>query len=206
MKRLLVVMSGLVMVWVGVFVIRETAQIVTLAAMVHPRLGDAVLALLLLIYGVCLGLPVVLYFRLPPPLRWPADGSAEAIGQYRQRLADRLSQNPVLKEVTVQAMDPSSLERACRMLSERAQVHITQTASMVFLSTAVSQTGRFDAGVPLSSEPKRPLRSVHPRKLVEEISFRDQIGAEERALRFSNRQMNPNNSYRKELSCQNRHR
>jgi hypothetical protein len=92
-----------------------------------------------------LGLPVILYLRLPPPLRWPADGSAEAIAQYRQRLADRLSQNPVLKEVTVQAMDLSSLEQACRVLSERAQVHITQTASMVFLSTAVSQSGRFDA-------------------------------------------------------------
>jgi hypothetical protein len=145
MKRLLIVMSGLVLVWVGVFVIRETSQIVTVATMVHPLLGYTVLALLLLIYGVGLGLPVVLYFRLPPPLRWPADGSDEAIMQYQQRLAKRLSQNPILKEVSVQTMDPGSLEQACRVLRERAQAHITQMASIVFLSTAVSQSGRLDA-------------------------------------------------------------
>jgi hypothetical protein len=33
-------------------------------------------------------------------------------------------------------------------------------------------------GVPLSSEPKRTLRSVHLRKLVAEIRFRYEIGAE----------------------------
>jgi hypothetical protein len=118
MKRLLIVMSGLVMLWVGVFVIRETAEIVSLAAIVHPLLGKTVLALLFPIYGVGLGLPVVLYCRLPPPLRWPADGSDEAITRYQQRLAERLSQNPVLKEASVQATDPTSLEQASRVLSE----------------------------------------------------------------------------------------
>jgi hypothetical protein len=118
MKRLLIVMSGLVMLWVGVFVIRETAEIVSLAAIVHPLLGKTVLALLFPIYGAGLGLPVVLYCRLPPPLRWPADGSDEAITRYQQRLAERLSQNPVLKEASVQATDPTSLELACRVLSE----------------------------------------------------------------------------------------
>jgi hypothetical protein len=145
MKRMLVVMSGLVIMWVSLVLIRETAQTVTLAAMVHSLLGYAVLALLLLIYGVGLGLPVVLYLRLPPPLRWPVDGSAEAITQYRQRLAERLSQNPVLKEVAVHAMSPATLEQACQVLAKRAQAHITRTASMVFLSTAVSQSGRLDA-------------------------------------------------------------
>ena len=118
MKRLLIVMSGLVMLWVGVFVIRETAEIVSLAAIVHPLLGKTVLALLFPIYGVGLGLLVVLYCRHPPSLRWPADGSDEAITRYQQRLAERLSQNPVLKEASVQATDPTSLELACRVLSE----------------------------------------------------------------------------------------
>jgi hypothetical protein len=93
----LMVMSGLVMVWVVLFVIRQTTHIVTVAAMVHPLLGYPALALLLFLSGVGLGLPVVLYLRLLPPLRWPADSSAEAITQYLQRLVERLSQNPALK-------------------------------------------------------------------------------------------------------------
>jgi Domain of unknown function (DUF697) len=161
MKRMLAVMSVLVVLWVGVFVIRETAQIATMAAMVHPLLGHAVLALLLVIYGVGLGLPVVLYLRLPPPLRWPADGSAEAITRYRQRLAERLSQNPALKEIAVHATDPASLEEARRVLAKEAQADITQTASMVFLSTAVSQSGRLDALLVFLAQTRLIWRIAH---------------------------------------------
>jgi hypothetical protein len=71
MKRVITVMSGLVLAWAGLFVIRETALIVTLATTLDSRLGYVVLALLLVIYGVGLGLPVVLYLRLPPPLCGP---------------------------------------------------------------------------------------------------------------------------------------
>jgi Domain of unknown function (DUF697) len=161
MKRMLAVMSVLVVLWVGVFVIRETAQIITMAAMVHPLLGHAVLALLLVIYGVGLGLPVVLYLRLPPPLRWPADGSAEAITRYRQRFAERLSQNPALKEIAVHATDPASLEEARRVLAKEAQADITQTASMVFLSTAVSQSGRLDALMVFLAQTRLIWRIAH---------------------------------------------
>src|SRR5262245_23124276 len=55
-------------------------------------------------------------------------------------------------------------------------------------------------GVPLSSEPKRTLRSVHPRKLVTERSFCDEFRAKTELCSLQTTQMTLTNSYRKESS------
>jgi hypothetical protein len=96
------------------------------------------------------------------------------ITQYQRRLAERLSQNPVLKEVAVQAVDPTGLEEACRVLAQRAQTQITQTASMVFLSTAISQSGHLDALMVFFAQTRLVWRIAHlywqrphPRDLIQ---------------------------------------
>ena len=72
MRRIVTFLAVFVLVAFGVLVVRETAAVVALARDVHPILGQVTLWTLLAIYAICLGVPAVLFLRLPRPLVAPA--------------------------------------------------------------------------------------------------------------------------------------
>jgi hypothetical protein len=143
MKRAATLLGVAVVVIFGVIVVRETAAVVVLARSFDPRLGQAVLWLLLAIYAVCLGIPAVLFLRLRAPLvPPPLDADPDTHQRHRDRLARRLSRHRLLAQPV--AAEPAAIEQALAVLDRHAERHIRREAALVFLSTAISQSGRLD--------------------------------------------------------------
>lgn len=143
MKRIVGFLAVFVLVAFGVLVLRETAAVVALARDVHPTLGQITLWTLLSIYAVCLGVPAVLFLRMPRPLVPPASESDPEFPRHLARLRLRLAGNPHLRGQTI-GDDRAAVAQAIEVLDGRADVEIRKEASLVFLSTAISQSGRLD--------------------------------------------------------------
>lgn len=127
------------------FVINQTYQIVALATSVNETFGSCVLYGLLIFYGVMLFIPVFIYFRHPKPLIPPGDEKDPRYKVFITKLAARLRKNPNLQSLSFHGSADDDVRRAIAALDEQAGVIIRQTASTVFVTTAVSQSGRLDA-------------------------------------------------------------
>lgn len=144
MKRVAALLGLGAIVLFAVVLVRETAAVVGLARDVHPVLAQVVLWTLVGIYVVCFLVPAVYLLTLPRPLVPPAGGSDAALQRYLVRLAGRLRGNRTLQGVAV-ADTRESIEAAIGLLDRAADGIITREASLVFVSTALSQSGRLDA-------------------------------------------------------------
>lgn len=160
MKRIATLSAVLVTVVFVLFVLRETADVVGLASALHPTFGRVVLWCLVSLYAVCLGVPAALFLRLRAPLVPPPGESGEAFERYLRRLTKQLSRNPLLAGVPVTA-DRAGIERAVQILHDRADGCITREASLVFVSTAVSQSGRLDGLMVLVAQTRMIWRVAH---------------------------------------------
>lgn len=143
MRRIVTFFAVFIIAVFCVVVVRETAAVVALARDIHPVVGQVTLWGLLLVYAVCVGVPVILLLRLPRPLRPPASESDPRFAPYLARLAARLSRNPHLNGVAI-TPDRAGVDGALKLLEGRANEEIEQQAKLVFLSTALSQSGRLD--------------------------------------------------------------
>jgi hypothetical protein len=143
MKRILGFLAAFVIVAFAVFVVRETAAVVALARDVDPRLGQAVLWTLIAVYAVCLGVPAFLFLRLPKPLVPPPSEEHPDFPHHLGRLSRRLAHNRRLGGMTI-SPDTASVTSALATLEKIADDEIRKEASLVFLSTAISQSGRLD--------------------------------------------------------------
>jgi hypothetical protein len=144
LKRIVIPVAVLVVIAFALIVARETREVVLLAGSIHPLLGQLVLWLLLLTYTVCVALPVVAFARLPKRLVPPSAGDAAGHEAYLKALARSLRGNRNLSELPVTAGDPTTIERALQALAQQARQRTIETATAVFVSTAVSQSGRLD--------------------------------------------------------------
>ncbi len=143
MRRILTFLAAFTVVAFAVVVVRETAAVVALARDFHPVAGQVTLWTLLAVYIVCLGVPLVLFIRLPKPLVAPASESDPAFPRHLRDVRGRLLKNPHLRGVTITA-DRAGIQAALDLLDKRADEAIRKEASLVFLSTALSQSGRLD--------------------------------------------------------------
>jgi hypothetical protein len=159
-KRLIFIASLFVLVSSTVFIINQTAQVVALANTVSPLMGRVVLGILLIIYVVVITIPVVIFIRLPKGMTPPADDQSEEYRVYLRRLAARLVLNPALSGVTTTA-DRESIEATLRILDGKAEGIVKETASRLFVSTAISQNGRLDALMVLTEQSRLIYRIAH---------------------------------------------
>lgn len=127
------------------FIINQTSQVVTLAANIHPVLGQAVLFTLLAVYAAVLIIPLVSIFRKPITIFPPEDTESEAYRIFLHRLAKRLSKNPNIESSKIDPHDLPALEEAMKSLNKEADKRIKEAASAVFIMTAISQYGALDA-------------------------------------------------------------
>ena len=160
MRRILTFLAAFTVVAFSVIVVRETAAVVTLARDVHPVAGHVTLWILLSIYTLCLGVPLFLFLRMPKPLRPPASDTDPAFPGYVSRLRSRLLENTHLRGVTMTA-DRASIQAALDLLEKRADQEIRKEASLVFLSTAISQSGRLDGLFVLVAQTRLVWKVAH---------------------------------------------
>jgi hypothetical protein len=162
-KSLLLLGSGLALLSFGVVVVNQTAGVVALAREAHPVLGTVTLWGLILTYTGLIGVPVVMIVRMPRALTPPTSDEGAAFEAHLAELGRRLESNP--RVPIALGVGPQSsrreVEAALAALDTEANAVIRQMATTVFLTTAVSQSGRLDALLVLMAQSRMIWRIAH---------------------------------------------
>jgi hypothetical protein len=146
-KRIVVVIVLFFAVMLIIFVINQTNQLVNFASNVSPLLGQVVLYFLLLIYAAVIITPLFAIYSKPSALLPPEDLESEEYQYYLKKLAARLSKNSHLEKMSVNHEKPEEIEGALKILDGKADDAIKNSASGVFIMTAISQYGALDAAI-----------------------------------------------------------
>jgi hypothetical protein len=149
----------LILVSFVVFLVNQTVQVVALAHRLHPALGTTVLGGLLLVYAICLFVPVFMLMRLPKPLIPPATDQSPEFERHLTALSCRLRNNPLVAGQPL--VSRAEIEEALRVLGARADAIIQQTGSQVFVTTAISQNGSLDGLIVLLAQSRMIWRIAH---------------------------------------------
>lgn len=150
LKKMALVSGLAVLFFFLLFIINQTAQVVQLAHTLDPLLARIVFWGLLILYALLVSVPVFLFLRLPRPLRPPQKEDSPEFEVYLKALKKRLVANPLLKDL--QISNRQEIEKALAVLEGKAEEIIRQTALSVFISTAISQSGRLDAFLVLTAQ------------------------------------------------------
>jgi hypothetical protein len=84
------------------FIVNQTAQVVSLATAISPMFGRIVLVGLALAFSVVLLVPLAMIARMPAAIRPPTDIESNEYQTYLLRLGRRLTKNPQLSGTKVQ--------------------------------------------------------------------------------------------------------
>ena len=161
MTRVVSVAAFVVVVGFIVFVVNQTAQVVALARTLSPTFGQVVLIALLIVYALVVVVGVVMFVRLPRALRPPSDATSPEYASYLKRLGARLTANPHLAGDQGPLRDRAGIDAALEILRTKARETMKRTASRVFLSTAISQSGRLDGLMVLAAQTRLVWQIAH---------------------------------------------
>ena len=159
-KKIVLVVAAFMVVVFAVFLFNQTTQIVQSARAVNIVFGNGVMWGLIFTYCILLTTPLVLWFRLPKRMLPPE--ATEGTAAYDRFLADfkkRLSRHPRLRGHALNST--TDIESALQKLDKHADDVVTSTASAVFLSTAVLQSGRLDVLVVFAAQTRLIWQVAH---------------------------------------------
>lgn len=158
-KRIALVVAVFILVVFTIFLFNQTMQIVQSARAVNVVFGNGVLWGLIFTYCILLTIPFVLWFRLPKRMLPPATSEGEAYDRFLRDFKKRLSRHPRLGGLPMSST--ADIEAAIQTLDKHADNVVTSTASAVFLSTAVLQSGRLDVLVVFAAQTKLIWQVAH---------------------------------------------
>ena len=158
-KYIFVLISLLILVAGTVMVVNQTNQFIQLATQFDERLGRLVFWGLITLYAVLIITPIVLFFRLPKALKPPDDETSPAFAKHLSLLKTRLKTNPHTKDLALETRE--DITKAIDVLDARAEDIIKDTASQVFISTAVSQNGNLDVILVLAAQSRMVWQVAH---------------------------------------------
>lgn len=141
-RNVALVASAVILFLFVLFVVNQTAQVVGLADRVSPAFGTAVLWFLLGLYAALILAAAAFFLRLPRPLVPPATEEEPEFSRHLDTLRKRLAANPRLKGYDLS--ERAGIENALAALGRECDVVIRDSAAAVFVSTAISQSGRLD--------------------------------------------------------------
>jgi hypothetical protein len=151
---LLVVAGGLVLLLV-VIAVNQVTLISQSAALLHPVFGLVVAVLLTALLSVAFLAPVVGFFRMKKAPERPDPNDAEACRAYLEEVRRRLKQNTTLRKTNYKLDEtkplPEQVDGAMAVLAKESKAVMNETASTVFITTAVSQNGTLDGLFVLTS-------------------------------------------------------
>jgi hypothetical protein len=126
---------------------------------IHPLLAILGTTLVgLLIFGLLM-IPIFLIAKLPAPLPFPDDD--QDLKKYQKSFKQRLTSHPVVIEHKLNPHDDEELKQIHDTLTEKADKIIFETASAVFVSTAISQNGKLDAFTVLAAQVRLIWKVAH---------------------------------------------
>lgn len=159
LKRIAVLVSLFVIVIFGVFLFNQTAQIVQSARTVNAKFGDGVMWGLIFLYSALLLGPILLWFKVPKRKAPPSTSEGPEYEQFMTDFRRRLARNPRISAVNL--VSAEDVDAAICILDKHADDVVVSTASAVFLSTAVLQSGRLDVLVVFAAETRMIWRVAH---------------------------------------------
>ncbi len=148
-----------------VFIINQINAIYNLAVALNPVFGQVVLIALV---ALCLGLiilPAIYILKLPGQLKPPAGEDTEEYNRYLAQLRKRLQKNSALIENSEKLNsiedDREAVKTALSDLNRQTNQVIEDISSYVFVSTAISQNGIFDAVIVLIAQIRMVWQVAH---------------------------------------------
>lgn len=141
-KRLVTAIGLFIICIFVIFVINQTVQVINLLTNIHPLLGQISFFSLIIIYTILLLIPIIIYFRLPKALKPPEDDHSAELTIYLEKLSKRLKKNQYLKDFQLKSR--RDIEEALKILGTKANDTLKRNATVVFVTTAISQSGRLD--------------------------------------------------------------
>lgn len=159
-KWAIVVLSSIVILFFFITVVNQMMLFVNFISNYSALLGQAVFVLFSLLLLTLICLPAWFFIRLPARLSFPDPSRPDDVAAYKKKLAENLNKNRhVIKSgVTV---DETNLDEAMKVLDDAAHNEVKETASVVFVSTAVSQSGKLDAFIVFTLLVKMVWRIAH---------------------------------------------
>ncbi len=151
-KKVLVAAGILILVAFLVIIFNQVMQVYLYASAVNQTFGIVVATVLGMVFLALLLAPILLFLRLPKALIPP--DSEEEMTDYLPKLTGRLAKNKLLTGHTFDWSQKEDVQRALAMLDVRTNEIIQKTARNVFLATSISQNGKLDALMVLSTHTK----------------------------------------------------
>ena len=158
-KRIALAVAAFILVVFAIFLFNQTMQIVQSARTLNVAFGSVVLWGLILTYCILLAAPFVLWFRLPKRILPPAVAEGPEFDRFLLDFKKRLSRHPRLRGLPLNS--PADVDAALQTLDKHADDVVTSTASAVFLSTAVLQSGRLDVLVVFAAQTRLIWQVAH---------------------------------------------
>lgn len=161
LSRVLTLIAVFLILGFILFVINQTNQVVQLASSFNAFLGTMLLYGLLVFYALVILVPLILFFRLPRSLKPPESEQAPEFQTYLVSFGRRLATNSLLKDRSLDFSKGDHIEEALLILNASADEAIKNAASTVFVSTAISQSGRLDALAVLAAQVRLIWQIAH---------------------------------------------
>lgn len=158
-KKILYPIGFLILLVFLLFVINQLVAIYQNLSLIHPALGIGATSLLALLVLVLFVLPFVLMAKLPAPLPFP-NTNAE-LEEYKRKYQQKLAKHSVVIAEGLDPEIPNQLEKINQLLQEKADKYIFESASAVFISTAISQNGKLDAFTVLAAQIRLIWKVAH---------------------------------------------
>lgn len=159
LKKIGTLIAAFVLLVFLVFLVNQVLAFYHNLAAVNPVLGYVGAGLLVLVLLALLLTPVWLYFRLPPPLIFPDE--AEEWEPYHEQLKSRLARHPLVRAEKLNPLLDGDYKKIHALLKTKTQAIIDESATAVFLSTAISQNGKLDAITVLAAQLRLIWKVAH---------------------------------------------
>lgn len=157
--KILIPISILVIVGFLLFVVNQISGVYLLVRSSSEFYANILLAFLSILAIGLFSWPVILYLKLPSPLKLPKSEKEQQ--RYQKNLVKRLKRNQHLKKAGLVPKDVDMLPEAIEYLNKEASKVISDTANIVFLTTSVSQNGKLDAFTVLITQSRMVWKIAH---------------------------------------------
>jgi hypothetical protein len=154
--RISVTLGSLVLLYLCVVLVASITQLADAADRVYLGMGQPVFWTLMTLFLFFVASPLYLYFKLPKALVPPEETTGIKHEEYLTQLRQRLSSNTRLIGVPLNSR--INIESAMVLLSTDADKIVRETATTLFICTAISQNGRLDGLISLVTQARMVWR------------------------------------------------
>jgi len=155
-----ILLSLIVIAFFLITVINQMTIFAGFVSNYSPGLGQVLLSFFAVLLLILLLLPVYFYIRLPERLSYPDPDKPDDVAAYREKLVNNLNRNRFIRQAGLN-VEAGNLDEAMDILDREAHREVKQAASVIFVSTAVSQSGKLDAFIVFTLLAKMVWRIAH---------------------------------------------